>query len=116
MKNIVKVIALSFVMLLGMGTMSAQGLKQDQNKPEVIAKTKTADLSQKLELNGDQQRAVFRALVSKETNYKKHIVGKDLKDATVMASKKEFDNALDAAMKSTLTAAQYQKWLGLREQ
>ncbi len=116
MKNIFKVIAVSFVILLGMGTMNAQTLKQDENKPEVIAKKQTADLTEKLELNGDQQRTVFRALVSKETNYRKYVTGKDMKNAAVMADKKKFDDLLNTSMKETLTAAQYQKWLGIREQ
>jgi len=116
MKNIFKVIAISFVMLLGMGTMNAQSLKQDQNKPEVIAKKQTAELNEQLELNGDQQRAVFRALVSKETNYKKHVTGKDMTNAAVKADKKKFDDLLDASMKKTLTPAQYTKWVSIREQ
>ena len=116
MKNLFKVITFSFVMLLGMGTMNAQSLKQDQNKPEVIAKRQAADLSAKLDLNGDQQRAVFRALVSKESNYKKHVNGKDLNNAGVAASKKKFDDVLNTTMKKTLTADQYKKWLSLREQ
>lgn len=103
-------------MLLGMGSMNAQGLKQNQNKPEVIAKTQTAELSQELSLNGEQQRAVFRALVTKESNYKKQVTGKDLKNAAVMASKNKIDNTLQAAMKKTLTADQYTKWLAMREQ
>ena len=97
MKNIFKVIALSFVMLAGIGSMNAQSLKQDENKPEVIAKKQTAELSEQLQLNGDQQRAVFRALVSKESNYKKYVAGKDLNNAAVQADKKKFDDVLDAA-------------------
>jgi len=116
MKNIFKVITVSLVMLLGMGTMNAQGLKQNKDKPEVIAKAETAELSNELSLNGDQQRAVFRALVSKESNYKKQVNGKDMRNATVRASKQKIDQTLEAAMKKTLTADQYTKWLAMREQ
>jgi hypothetical protein len=116
MKNLFKVITVSFVMLLGMSTMNAQGLKQDQNKPEVIAKAQTAELSKELSLNGEQQRAVFRALVSKEANYKKQVNGQDMKNAAVKASKQKIDQALEAAMKKTLTADQFTKWLAMREQ
>ena len=115
MKNIFKVIALSFVMLAGIGSMNAQSLKQDENKPEVIAKKQTAELSEQLQLNGDQQRAVFRALVSNETNYRKYVAGKDLNNAAVQADKKKFDDVLDAAMKKTLTASQYQKWVSMQK-
>ena len=116
MKNLFKVLTVSLVMLLGMGTMNAQGLKQNQNKPEVIAKVQTAELSKELSLNGDQQRAVFRALVSKESNYKKQVNGKDMKNAAVKASKQKIDQTLEAAMKKTLTADQFKKWLAMREQ
>ena len=116
MKNLFKILTFSFVMLLGMGTMNAQSLKQDQNKPEVIAKKQTADLSEQLDLTGDQQRAVFRALVSKESNYKKHVNGKDLSDTGVAANKKKIDDVLNTSMKNTLMADQYKKWLTLQEQ
>ncbi|NNM24291.1 MAG: hypothetical protein HKO54_12150 [Flavobacteriaceae bacterium] len=116
MKNLFKVIAFSFVMLLGMGTMNAQTLKQDESKPEVIAKKQTAELSEQLSLNGDQQRAVFRALVSKESNYKKHVLGQDVNKAAVAANKKKFDDQLKESMKQTLTADQYKKWLALQNQ
>ena len=44
MKNLVKVIALVFVMALGVQTTSAQSLSRDQDRPEVIAKKTVADL------------------------------------------------------------------------
>jgi hypothetical protein len=116
MKNIIKVIAFSFVMLLGSNTMVAQNLTQDADRPEVIAKTKTADLNKVLVLDGDQQRAVFRALVANEVNYRKHINGKNINDAKVAADKKKFDDALTAAMKQTLTAEQFAKWKALPKQ
>jgi len=116
MKNLFKVITVSFVMLLGVGTMNAQGLKQNQDKPEVIAKAESAELGKELALNGDQQRAVFRALVSKESNYKKQVNGKDMRNAAVRASKQKIDQTLEAAMKKTLNADQYTKWLAMREQ
>lgn len=116
MKNLFKVITVSFVMLLGVGTMNAQSLKQNQDKPEVIAKAESAELSKELSLNGDQQRAVFRALVSKESNYKKQVNGKDMRNAAVRASKQKIDQTLEAAMKKTLNADQYTKWLAMREQ
>ncbi|HPF12257.1 MAG TPA: hypothetical protein PKW08_06880 [Flavobacteriaceae bacterium] len=115
MKNLFKIIAFSFVMFLGMSTMSGQTLKQDQNSPEVIAKQKTADLSDKLGLNGDQQRAVFRALVVKENSYAKDINGKDLSNANVMAAKKKYDATLDENMKKALTEEQYKRWLTIKD-
>lgn len=113
MKNVITVIAFAFVMLLGVNTTVAQTLSQDTDRPEVIAKNKTADLNEVLELDGDQQRAVFRALVANEVNYRKHINGKDLNDAKVIADKKKFDDVLTASMKQTLTADQFTKWKAL---
>lgn len=103
MKNLFKIIAFSFVMLIGMGSMNAQTLKQDQDTPEVIAKTKTAKLSDALGLSGDQQRAVYRALVVKESNYRKDAANKNKHDEVFMTS-----------MKKALTDEQYKKWQSLQ--
>lgn len=116
MKNLIKVLTLSMVLFIGMGTVNAQILKQDQNSPEVVAKKQTHDLSEALNLDGDQQRAVYRALVVKESNYNKYVYGKDSKDAAVMAAKKQHDEVFETSMKKALNDAQYKKWLSMREQ
>ncbi len=115
MKNLLSVLAISCIMLLGMGNATAQSLSQNQDRPEVIAKTKVADLSKKLDLNGEQQRSPFRAYTSHESNYKKHVVGKDISSPDVQATKKKFDQALEAAVKKNLTADQFKKWLALQK-
>ncbi|GHC56666.1 hypothetical protein [Ulvibacter litoralis] len=111
MKNFIKVIAFAFVMVLGANSAVAQSLSQNEDRPEVIAKKHTELLVDKLGLDGDQQRTVFRALVSKEINYKKLVVGQDISDPAVVANKKKVDASLDSVMKKTLTAEQYKKWL-----
>jgi hypothetical protein len=111
MKNLLTVFAFAVTMLLGVQTTSAQQLSQDTNKPEVIAKAETAKITEALSLNGDQSRAVFRALVTKEVNYQKHITGKDVSNAAVKANKDKFDASLKEAMKKTLTAEQYAQWV-----
>ena len=105
--------AFSIVMMFGTPNSIAQSLTINSDRPEVIAKTKTANLSEKLKLSGDQKRTVFRALVAKEVNYKKHIDGKDISDIKVSNDKNKFDDALTASMKKTLTAAQFKQlyWL-----
>lgn len=110
MKNILKVVAVSFVMLLGMGSMNAQTLKQESNKPEVIAKEKTAQVSKALNLSGDQERTIFRAFVINESNTKKNIAGKDANDPTVRTLKKKYAETLEESIKKVLTADQYKKW------
>ncbi|GER57988.1 hypothetical protein [Patiriisocius marinus] len=110
MKNIFKVIAVAAVFLLGMQNTTAQTLSQDQDRPEVIAKQKTSDLSDALNLTGDQQRYIFRALTAKEVNYRKHINGKDATNPEVIANKKKYDDLLVKSMKKTLTAEQFTAW------
>jgi hypothetical protein len=115
MKNLLTVIAFAFVMVLGVQNTSAQNLTQDQDRPEVVAKTQTAELTETLGLTGDQSRSVFRALVANEVNYRKHVQGKDLSNPTVAADKKKFDDVLKTTMQKTLTEAQYKKWLAMQK-
>ncbi|WP_313114187.1 hypothetical protein [Aequorivita sediminis] len=110
MKNLFTIIAFAATMLFGVQNISAQSLSVDKNRPEVIAKAETAELTETLGLNGEQSRTIFRALVAKEINYQKHIEGKDATDAKVIANKKKFDSSLDGIMKKTLTEEQYAKW------
>ena len=114
MKNLLTVIAFAFVMVLGVNTAEAQKLTQDSDRPEVVAKKETSELSTQLNLSGDQQRSVFRALVAKEVNYRKNVSGKDAKNAQVIADKKKYDDALKASMKKTLTEAQFKQWLAMK--
>jgi hypothetical protein len=109
MKNLIKIVAFAFVMVLGLHSAEAQ----DAERPEVVAKQITAELSETLNLNGDQQRSVFRAMVAKEVNYRKHVDGKDASNAQVIADKKKHDDVLTTSMKRILTDAQYKKWAAL---
>ncbi|QAA81773.1 hypothetical protein EI546_08585 [Aequorivita sp. H23M31] len=111
MKNLLTVLAFAGTLFIGMQSVSAQSLSQDQNRPEVIAKQETAKISDELGLNGDQQRATFRALVAKEVSYQKDVNGKDLNSPAVKAEKQKTDAALNEAMKKILTDDQYAKWL-----
>ena len=115
MKNLIKLLVFTFAIVLGTNNSNAQGLTQNQDRPETIAKKKTSELNDALTLTGDQQRAVFRALVSKEVGYKKQVSGKDLGSTAVQTEKKKIDNALNASMKKTLTAEQYKQWLTIKE-
>lgn len=111
MKKIITVFVFAVTMILGVQTSSAQQLSQDNSRPEVIAKAETAKLTESLDLNGDQSRAIFRALVAKEVGYQKSVQGKDVSSAAVSSEKKKLDDQLSAAMKKTLTADQYAQWL-----
>lgn len=111
MKNLLTVFAFVATFFLGLQTSEAQHLSQDKNRPEVIAKTETAQLTETLGLSGDQSRAVFRALVAKEVGYQKNVEGKDANSAAVVAEKKKLDNQLRESMKKILDDSQYAEWL-----
>jgi len=115
MKSIISIIAIAFALMFNSNNATAQSLSQDQARPEVVAKTQVSQMSEKLDLNGDQQRSIFRTLVTKEMNYKKLVNGNDLNDPTVKANKQKIDAEFDNAMKKTLTDAQYKKWLKMNE-
>ncbi|MAZ71870.1 MAG: hypothetical protein CMC70_01865 [Flavobacteriaceae bacterium] len=115
MKKFITGIAVACFLVLGMNTASAQSLSQDSQRPEAIAKQKVADISADLGLTGDQQRSLFRAYVQKEVNYDKHVTGKDLKSATVIAEKKKHDNQLTEAVKRVLTPEQFKKWQAMQK-
>ncbi|QQX77223.1 MULTISPECIES: hypothetical protein [Aequorivita] len=109
MRNLLTVFAFAATMLFGIQNASAQELSQDNTRPEVIAKTETAKLTETLDLTGDQSRTIFRALVAKEVAYRKNNLTTDTNSNS--AEKKQIDNQLKDAMKKTLTAEQYAKWL-----
>ena len=115
MKNLLTIFAFAFVLMFGIQNTYAQELSQSQDRPEVIAKAEVAKLTQELGLTGDQSRTIYRALVAKEVNYKKHINGKDLNDAKIIALKKEYDDNFNASMKKNLTPDQYNIWLKSKE-
>jgi ribosomal protein S20 len=86
---------------------NAQDL-QAQQKPEDIAKLKVAELTEKLELTGDQQRAMWRVFVKKESAYAKQVNNQDASDASVVAAKQEIDATLDKEVKAILSPKQYE--------
>jgi len=116
MKNLLTIFAFAFVMMFGIQNSFAQELSQNQDRPEVIAKAQVAELTQVLGLTGDQSRTIYRALVAKEVNYKKHINGNDPSNAKIISLKKEYDDNFNASMKENLTPDQYTSWLKSKEQ
>lgn len=110
MKNILTVFAFAASMFIGIQSASAQSLTQDENRPEAIAKETTHTMTKKYGLNGDQTRAVFRALVTKEVDYQKNVNGKDITSASVQSEKDKIDNKLRGELKKILTADQYAEW------
>lgn len=116
MKNLLTAFAFVTALFFGMSDLSAQNLTQDQNRPEVIAKQKVADMSQPLDLTGDQQRAMFRYYASHLSTMKKYVDGKDASNPEVAANKKKYDAVFMTGVKKTLSAAQFTKWTAMQEQ
>lgn len=94
------VIALFFV---GMQNSVAQEKKQS---PEAIAKTKTHDLHQLVDLDGKQQNEIFKVLVDAESN----MAAIESNSKNIEASQKSKAAILEntnARFKAILTAEQY---------
>jgi len=81
-----------------------------QQRPEDAAKIQVAALSETLELNGDEQRALFRVFVKKEAAYARQVTGQDLSNPTVVAAKKEIDSNFEKELKAVLTPEQYKRY------
>lgn len=71
-----------------------------QQRPEEVAKAKVAELSKDLELNGEQQRSLWRVLVKKESAI-----------AKAGESTQEIEATFEKDIKEILTAEQYKKYL-----
>jgi len=108
MKNLFSLIAFAFIMMLSVQNVSAQSISQNQDRPEVIAKTQLLELSNQLELTGEQSRTLYRALVTKVVSIRKSEL--DENKATMTADKKKADELFYAQMKNILTAEQFTKW------
>tara|TARA_R110000787_G_scaffold201935_1_gene312716 strand:- start:1834 stop:2181 length:348 start_codon:yes stop_codon:yes gene_type:complete len=106
MKNLFSIIAFAFVMMLSVQNVSAQSVSQNKDRPEVIAKTQLLDLSNQLELTGEQNRTLYRALVTKEVSLRNSEENK----ATMTVDKKKANEVFYSQMKKTLTAEQFKKW------
>ena len=81
-----------------------QQLQQDNSRPDEAAKIQVDQMSQMLNLNGSQQRALFRALVSESTRSgqsPKILLGKAAQDQ---------NEAFVQTLKSILTPDQFRKW------
>ena len=113
MKSIIRIFAIGII-FFGAPTLMAQSLSQDADRPENIAERKIAELDKTLDLTGDQERALFRAYVSKEVNYKKYVNGNDAADAEVKANKSKFDALLKEAVQKTLTKEQFEVWVKMK--
>ncbi len=105
MKTYLKALS-TFCLFLGLLTtpLYGQQLKQDNSRADEAAKIEVNQMSQSLNLDGSQQRALFRALVSEATRSGQTpqvLLGKAVSDQ---------NQAFAQTLKSILTPEQYRKW------
>ena len=108
MKNLFSIIAFACVIMFSLHTVSAQNVSQNQDRPEVIAKTQLLELSNSLDLTGEQNRTLYRALVTQEVSLRKSNL--DENKATSVADKEKANKVFYDQMKKTLTPEQFKKW------
>src|SRR5690606_16772309 len=101
---------LSFVALffIGMQISTAQADERQQS-PEAIAKQKTYQLHELVNLTGEQQSAVFKVLVDAEQNMGE-LNKKDTGDKFRQEGIKTINERVNESYKKILTPAQYQTY------
>lgn len=110
MKQIIKIIAFSFLAFIATSSLKAQTLRPDSSAPEDIAKKTTAYLVSKLDLSGNQETAVYDAYLFKEQQYAKDVYTNKTNSSAVKIAKKKHDQMLDISMKAILSKKQYKTW------
>ena len=108
MKNIFSLAILTSFILFSSQSLSAQSLKQNQDRPEVVANNELQILTNELDLNDIQRRTLFRALVTKEVSLRKSEL--DENKASMETDQKKANDDFDSQMKKTLDPDQYKKW------
>ncbi|MCR9182915.1 MAG: hypothetical protein NXH73_08310 [Flavobacteriaceae bacterium] len=94
MKKLITLVLIAFAFIFSVQDVNAQ------QRPEEVAKLKVAELSQTLDLTGDQQRSLWRVMVKKESAL-----------AKAGESTQEIESTFDKEIKEILTPEQYQKYL-----
>lgn len=94
MKKLITLVLIAFAFIFSVQDVNAQ------QRPEEVAKLKVAELSQTLDLTGDQQRSLWRVMVKKESAL-----------AKAGESTQEIESTFDKEIKEILTPKQYQKYL-----
>lgn len=98
---------LSFIALFFIGIQFSSAQTTDrQQSPEAIAKQKTYQIHQLVNLTGEQQSAIFRALVDAEQNLSA-LSTKENTDMIKQEGTKTVNQTLDETFKSILSPEQY---------
>ena len=101
---------LSFIALffIGMQFSTAQNADRQQS-PEAIAKQKTYELHELVNLTGGQQSAIFKVLVDAEQNMGE-LVKRDKSDTVEHERMKAINEKVQANFKKILTPEQFQTY------
>ena len=105
MKTYLKFLS-ALCLLLGLMSqpICAQQLRQDNSRPDEAAKIQVDQLSQNLNLEGAQQRALFRALVSESAR------SGQSPQQLLKATRSDNNQAFAQTLKSILSPEQFRKW------
>jgi len=103
---------LAFVFAIALSTQSgySQGITENAEKPDIVAKAQLEKVSSSLNLSDDQERTLFRVFLAREVNLRKNVNGKDLENPNVSYSVKKIAENFEKGMKETLTEDQFSKW------
>ena len=108
MKKYVSLLSFVALFFIGMQFSTAQSAERQQS-PEAIAKQKTYQLHQLVNLTGEQQSAVFKVLVDAEQNLGE-LYKKDASDQFRQEGIKTIDARVNDSYKKILTPAQYKTY------
>lgn len=108
MKKLITICAFIFAFSLTTTTNAQEKLKS----PEAIAKEQVNAMTQQLNLNGDQQRALWKALVTKQSSVNEAIQNKgNLSEAELKKMNMKINAQLDNSMSKILSKDQYKQYL-----
>lgn len=101
---------LSFIVCFIASAQFANAQSNSSSSPEAIAKKKTHEMHQLVELNGEQQKSVFYLLVDAENNIA--VIDNSGADVNSMqARKSEIFKYVNTKLKSILTQEQYKTYI-----
>ncbi|WP_452228014.1 MULTISPECIES: hypothetical protein [unclassified Lacinutrix] len=110
MKKYITLLSFIAVFFIGMqGSQAQETLVAETDRPEAVAKVQTYNLHQLVELDGNQQAAVYNVFVDLNQNLKGLEGNKDI--AKVQGAKASLLETVKAKLKSILTNEQYQGYL-----
>ncbi|TYA54609.1 hypothetical protein [Formosa maritima] len=108
MKKYISLLSFIALFFIGMEYSSAQHAEKQQS-PEAIAKQQTYQLHQLVNLTGDQQGAIFKALVDAQQN-RQELDKKDATDKLKQEGTITVDERVDESFKKILTPEQYKTY------